>query len=229
MDPNIKRQVLRTFTYGLYVVSCADEGEINAFTANWLSQASFDPPLLMISVENASKSLPMILRSRVFTVNVLRSGSRALAGKLGKSAVRDPGKLAGIEYEICLAQELPQLTGGKSSLLKFFKYLKRVSSLLDDFKGEKTAGFFYLDKDIDDILKACNNSEHIVYTEHYSFENYLFQHGDLVEATAAAASLDLASVRRVLDTDKTSWRRRARVVKYLDYSLEPGGFRVSPS
>src|SRR2546421_2707595 len=100
MDPNIKRQVLRTFTYGLYVVSCADEGEINAFTANWLSQASFDPPLLMISVENASKSLPMILRSRVFTVNVLRSGSRALAGKLGKSAVRDPEKMAGIEYEI---------------------------------------------------------------------------------------------------------------------------------
>ena len=100
MDPNIKRQVLRTFTYGLYIVSCADEGEVNAFTANWLSQASFDPPLLMVSVENASKSLPMILRSHVFMVNVLRAGSRALAGKLGKSAVRDPEKMAGIEYEL---------------------------------------------------------------------------------------------------------------------------------
>src|SRR6266568_2266713 len=64
MDANIKRQVLRTFTYGLYAVSCADEGEVNAFTVNWL-----------------------------------RSGSRALAGKLGKSALRDPGKMAGIEYE----------------------------------------------------------------------------------------------------------------------------------
>jgi flavin reductase (DIM6/NTAB) family NADH-FMN oxidoreductase RutF len=31
---------------------------------------------------------------------VLRSGSRALAGKLGKSAVRDPGKMTGIEYEL---------------------------------------------------------------------------------------------------------------------------------
>ncbi len=100
MDLNIKRQVLRTFTYGLYAVSCADEGEVNAFTANWLSQASFDPPLLMVSVENASRSLPMILRSRVFTVNVLRAGSRALAGKLGKSAVRDPEKMAGIEYDL---------------------------------------------------------------------------------------------------------------------------------
>jgi len=98
MDLNIKRQVLRTFTYGLYAVSCAAEGEVNAFTANWLSQASFDPPLLMLSVENVSKSLPMILRSGVFTVNVLRSGSRALAGQLGKSAVRVPEKMASIEY-----------------------------------------------------------------------------------------------------------------------------------
>ena len=100
MDVNTKRKVLRTFTYGLYVVSCADEGEVNAFTANWLSQASFDPPLLMVSVENETKSLPMILRSGIFTVNVLRSGDRELAGKLGKSALRVPDKLAGIGYEI---------------------------------------------------------------------------------------------------------------------------------
>ncbi len=100
MDPNIKKQVLRTFTYGLYAVSCADGDEVNAFTANWLTQVSFDPPLLAVSVENASKSLPMILRSRVFTVNVLRSGARELAGKLGKSALKQPDKLAGIGYDI---------------------------------------------------------------------------------------------------------------------------------
>jgi flavin reductase (DIM6/NTAB) family NADH-FMN oxidoreductase RutF len=100
MDVNTKRKVLRTFTYGLYAVSCADDGEVNAFTANWLSQASFDPPLIMVSVENETKSLPMILRSGIFTVNVLRSGARELAGKLGKSALRVPDKLAGIGYEI---------------------------------------------------------------------------------------------------------------------------------
>ena len=99
MDPALKKQVLRTFTYGLYAVSCADEGEVNIFTANWLTQVSFDPPLLAISVENASKSLPMILRSRKFTVNVLRSGARELAGKLGKSALLHPNKLANVQYE----------------------------------------------------------------------------------------------------------------------------------
>src|SRR5437899_3839430 len=98
MDPALKKQVLRTFTYGLYAVSCTDEGEVNIFTANWLTQVSFDPPLLAVSVENDSKSLGMILRSRVFTVNVYRSEERELAGKLGKSAIQHPDKLNGIEY-----------------------------------------------------------------------------------------------------------------------------------
>lgn len=100
MDPAIKKQVLRTFTYGLYAVSCADEGEVNIFTANWLSQVSFEPPLLTVSVENKSKSLPMILRSRKFTVNVLRSGERELAGRLGKSALQHPDKLANVGFNI---------------------------------------------------------------------------------------------------------------------------------
>jgi flavin reductase (DIM6/NTAB) family NADH-FMN oxidoreductase RutF len=100
MDPTLKKQVLRTFTYGLYAVSCADEHQVNIFTANWLTQVSFDPPLLAVSVENTSKSLPMILRSRIFTVNVFRSGERELAGQLGKSALQRPDKLAHIAFHL---------------------------------------------------------------------------------------------------------------------------------
>src|SRR5438552_5466703 len=100
MDASTKKKVLRTFTYGLYAVSCANEGEVNIFTANWLTQVSFDPPLVAVSIENDSKSLPMILRSRIFTVNVLRAGGRELAGKLGKSAIQHPDKLTGIAYEL---------------------------------------------------------------------------------------------------------------------------------
>jgi flavin reductase (DIM6/NTAB) family NADH-FMN oxidoreductase RutF len=98
LDPQLKKQVLRTFTYGLYAVSCANEGEVNAFTANWLSQVSFEPPLVAVSIENNTKSLPMILRSRKFIINVYREGDRELAGQLGKSALKHPEKLAGVAY-----------------------------------------------------------------------------------------------------------------------------------
>ena len=100
MDQNLKKQVLRTFTYGLYAVSCSYAGEVNIFTANWLSQISFDPPLVAISIENTSKSLPMILNSRKCTINVFRSGDRELAGKLGKSAIQHPDKLATISFHL---------------------------------------------------------------------------------------------------------------------------------
>jgi flavin reductase (DIM6/NTAB) family NADH-FMN oxidoreductase RutF len=100
MDTALKKQALRSFTYGLYAISCADAGEVNIFTANWLTQVSFEPPLLAVSVENDSKSLPMILHSGMFMVNVLRSGDRDLAGKLGKSAIQHPDKLSGVVYDV---------------------------------------------------------------------------------------------------------------------------------
>ena len=100
MDPAIKKQSLRMFTYGLYAVMCADGGEVNAFTANWLSQVSFDPPMLTVSIENVSKSLPMILHSGKFTVNVLPSGRRDLAAKLGKSALKHADKMVDIHYTL---------------------------------------------------------------------------------------------------------------------------------
>lgn len=100
MDTATKKQVLRQFTYGLYVIMCADNNVVNAFTANWLSQVSFEPLLLVLSIENDSKSLPMILNSKKFTINVLRSGQRELAGALGKSAVKFPGKLQNISYTL---------------------------------------------------------------------------------------------------------------------------------
>lgn len=100
MDPALKKQSLRNFTYGLFAISCADGKEVNAFTANWLTQVSFEPPLVAVSIENTSKSLPMIERSRAFAINVLRTGQRELAGRLGKSALQYPDKLENIPYDL---------------------------------------------------------------------------------------------------------------------------------
>jgi flavin reductase (DIM6/NTAB) family NADH-FMN oxidoreductase RutF len=102
MDQAIKKQALRHFTYGLYAVSCAEGDEVNAFTANWLTQVSFEPPLLAVSIENDSKSLPMIERTRKFAVNTLHRGPEEvkLAGTLGKSALKYPNKLAGIGHTV---------------------------------------------------------------------------------------------------------------------------------
>ena len=64
LDANARRTVLRLFTYGLYVVGVSDGDDANVFTANWLTQVSFDPPLLALSVENGCRSHGIIERGR---------------------------------------------------------------------------------------------------------------------------------------------------------------------
>lgn len=97
MDEAAKKEALRLFTYGLYAITTGDAQRWNAFTANWLSQVSFDPPLVALSVENTSTSLPMIRQARRFAVNVLTAEQRELAGRLGKPFARSPQKLEGLQ------------------------------------------------------------------------------------------------------------------------------------
>lgn len=98
LDQGAKKAVLRLFTYGLYAVTCAHDGAKNGFTANWLSQVSFDPPIVAVSIENDSTSLPMLMASGLFAVNVFAAGDRELAGALGKPRARAGDKLAGVPH-----------------------------------------------------------------------------------------------------------------------------------
>lgn len=98
LDQAAKKTALRMFTYALYVVTTTDGEERGAFTANWLGQASFDPPLVMVSVEADSHSLPIIRTSGRFAVCVLESGQRDLAGHFGKKHRHAGDKLADIPH-----------------------------------------------------------------------------------------------------------------------------------
>ena len=100
LDLAAKKAVLRKLTYGLYGVTVSAAGEVNAFTANWVTQVSFEPPLVAVSVENDSHSIGLIRAGGVFAVNVYDGGSRELAGWLGKRWSKVPDKLARVPYRL---------------------------------------------------------------------------------------------------------------------------------
>lgn len=97
MDPAAKKTVLRHFPYGLYAVTVAHDGEEHGMTANWVTQAAFEPPMIAVAVENASKTIGMIRDAHHFAVNLFQQGQRELAGKLGRSSDQAPHKLKGIK------------------------------------------------------------------------------------------------------------------------------------
>lgn len=98
MDEGAKKAALRLFTYGLYAVTARHGDDENAFTANWATQVSFEPPMLALSVENSSHSIGLIRASGIFTVNVFPSGAREVAGSLGKRWANVPSKLAQVPH-----------------------------------------------------------------------------------------------------------------------------------
>jgi len=79
MDPEIKKQTLRLLTYGLYVLTAADGDKVAAGTVNWLSQASFAPPLVMVGVKQASNVHRLIEQSGTFAVNILGTDQKEVA------------------------------------------------------------------------------------------------------------------------------------------------------
>ncbi len=87
--------LFRRLTTGVYVVGVAHEGRANAFTAAWIMEVSFDPPLLALSVNPEHDSYPLLKESGAFVVNVLREGQLELARHFGTQSGRDTDKLAG--------------------------------------------------------------------------------------------------------------------------------------
>lgn len=97
VDEAAKKTILRKFTYGLYAVTVRHGARRNGFTANWISQVAFEPPMLMVSVENDGESIGLIEASGIFCVNAYASGQRELAGALGRKSKNVPDKLEGID------------------------------------------------------------------------------------------------------------------------------------
>ena len=93
MDNGLKKTVLRMFTYGLYAVTARHGGDISMMTANWLTQCSFEPPMVMLAVEADSHSRQVIEGSRAIAINLYESGQRDLAGSLGRTFGKHPEKI----------------------------------------------------------------------------------------------------------------------------------------
>src|SRR3989442_11873763 len=84
MDEAAKKTVLRSFPYGLYAVTVAHGGEEHGMTANWGTQASFEPPMVVVAVEDTSKTIDPIRHAPHFGLKLLHEGQRDLSRQLGR-------------------------------------------------------------------------------------------------------------------------------------------------
>jgi flavin reductase (DIM6/NTAB) family NADH-FMN oxidoreductase RutF len=96
MDPNAKKTTLRMIPYGLYVLTAAhQDGRISAGTVNFVTQTSFEPPLVAVGVKKDAHGHALIKETKAFALNVLGKGQQAMAFTFFKPAERKGDTISG--------------------------------------------------------------------------------------------------------------------------------------
>jgi flavin reductase (DIM6/NTAB) family NADH-FMN oxidoreductase RutF len=98
LDEQAKKTMLRKIPHGLYICGVKDGEEVNGFTASWVMQASFKPPLVVNCVRQDSKSHAMILASGVFALSILEAGQKELAQKFFQPRQRVGNRFEDVEF-----------------------------------------------------------------------------------------------------------------------------------
>jgi flavin reductase (DIM6/NTAB) family NADH-FMN oxidoreductase RutF len=78
-DPQRFREVIGHFATGVTIVTASGPQGAAGLTTNAVTSLSLDPVLLLVCIDNASRTLPAVRASRRFAVNVLRRGQEDLA------------------------------------------------------------------------------------------------------------------------------------------------------
>ncbi|MGA1006502.1 MAG: flavin reductase family protein [Ilumatobacteraceae bacterium] len=79
IDPQIKR-CLGQMMHGVQVVGATHGGVRRAYTSHWVSQVSFDEPIVMASVSPKHDTFSLIASSGTFAVSIL-AGDQVAAGQ----------------------------------------------------------------------------------------------------------------------------------------------------
>lgn len=100
MNEDAKKTALRMIPYGLYVLTAeGKDGSVAAATINWVTQASFAPPLVALGVKTDSGAHAIIKDTKVFALNILGKGQQGMAFNFFKSHERDGDQIGGEPFD----------------------------------------------------------------------------------------------------------------------------------
>ncbi len=83
---------------GVFIVTSRDEKTINGMTAAWVSQVSFKPTLISVSIAPQRYTYELIKKSRYFCINVLSKDQIDLAKHFGFKSGRQVNKFENISH-----------------------------------------------------------------------------------------------------------------------------------
>ena len=101
LDSRHFRNALSQFATGVAVVTARlDNGEFVGLTVTSFNSVSLDPPLVLWSLSDSARSLPVFNAASHYVINILGAHQAALADRFSR---RIPNRFAGVDYTLSAA------------------------------------------------------------------------------------------------------------------------------
>ena len=100
LNTDAKKTLLRKIPHGVFICGVAEGEVVNGFTASWVTQGSFEPPLVVMAVRADSTSNGIIQRTGRFSLNVLAADQKDLAAVFFKPQKGIGGRFDAAPYSL---------------------------------------------------------------------------------------------------------------------------------
>ena len=115
-SPDDFRGTMRQLTGGVSIITAGRGRDISGMTVSSVASLSVDPPVLIVSVNRASSSWPLLKRYGFFGVNILTAGQNDIAERFaGKGGLKGSDRFAGAEWTT-RASGVPLLAGALAAI-----------------------------------------------------------------------------------------------------------------
>ena len=111
LDPEALRSAMRAWSAGVTVVTSVYEGETHGMTVNSFTSISLTPPLLIISLQQHTRTHEMVMKSRMFGLTILSSEQTNISDLFAGRMPEVKDRIAAVKTET-LVTGSPLIVGG---------------------------------------------------------------------------------------------------------------------
>ncbi|KIU44875.1 MULTISPECIES: flavin reductase family protein [Bradyrhizobium] len=144
------RGAMRHLTGGVSIITAGRGKDISGMTVTSVSSLSVEPPSLIVSINRAASSWPLIARHGAFGVNILTADQLDIAERFtGKGGVKGADRFTGAEWTT-RATGVPLLVGALAAVdceveevIERHSHAIVIGRVLDVIASERTAALAY--------------------------------------------------------------------------------------
>jgi flavin reductase (DIM6/NTAB) family NADH-FMN oxidoreductase RutF len=109
------RRTMRHWAAGVSIVSSAYQGVIHGMTVNSLASVSLEPPVVLVSLQHATRTFRLVSQSGIAGITILSENQGDLSDRFAGKVPEHEDRFAGVETFIWQTGA-PLITGGLAYL-----------------------------------------------------------------------------------------------------------------